>query len=347
MTVLQHYYHFCAELLFGAWGFWSGTFSNNEQNTIIPIPSRAIFAHADAAGWRDRPGFNSYFLRAAFPGLTVETVDDWEDRIAATVPPSPLIGSPHYADHGSAPPLQRLQSSITGLRGAELHRESNKLERAWHFPRILLADRSAAFRGERCGARTQRTASEAIETMRETGMLVEGSGRAWWESVRRNVLSFAGVREDAAGYGMVDEENGEGEAPIVITYISRQGSRRRLLVESHEVLVDALQALVDRKNVEASTGGRKWELNIVQAERMSKDEQVQVAGRTTVMLGVHGNGLTHLILMPPSPLSAVIEMFYPGGQAHDYEWTSSEGLKMGYYAVWNDTLVDVNIDHRY
>ena len=30
------------------------------------------------------------------------------------------------------------------------------------------------------------------------------------------------------------------------------------------------------------------------------------------MLGVHGNGLTHLIAMPPRPISTVIEIFYPG-----------------------------------
>ena len=35
------------------------------------------------------------------------------------------------------------------------------------------------------------------------------------------------------------------------------------------------------------------------------------------MLGVHGNGLTHLIWMPPTPRSAVIEMFFKGGFARD------------------------------
>jgi hypothetical protein len=35
------------------------------------------------------------------------------------------------------------------------------------------------------------------------------------------------------------------------------------------------------------------------------------------MLGVHGNGLTHLLWMPPTPRSAVIEMFFKGGFARD------------------------------
>ena len=54
------------------------------------------------------------------------------------------------------------------------------------------------------------------------------------------------------------------------------------------------------------------------------------------MLGVHGNGLTHLVMMPPTRVSAVIEMFIPGGFAHDYEWTT-RALGMRHFAVWNDT----------
>lgn len=56
------------------------------------------------------------------------------------------------------------------------------------------------------------------------------------------------------------------------------------------------------------------------------------------MLGVHGNGLSHLIFMKPSRASAVVEIFYPGGFAHDYEWTS-RALGMDHYSVWNDKYV--------
>ena len=54
-----------------------------------------------------------------------------------------------------------------------------------------------------------------------------------------------------------------------------------------------------------------------------------------ILLGVHGNGLSHLVFMKPTRVSAVIEMFYPGGFAHDYYWTS-RALGMDHYAVWND-----------
>ena len=53
------------------------------------------------------------------------------------------------------------------------------------------------------------------------------------------------------------------------------------------------------------------------------------------MMGVHGNGLTSLLWMRPTPRSTVIEFFYPGGFAHDYEYTT-RALGMVHYGFWND-----------
>ena len=41
------------------------------------------------------------------------------------------------------------------------------------------------------------------------------------------------------------------------------------------------------------------------------------------MLGVHGNGLSHLLWMPATPWSAVIEMFAVGGFARDCKYRAS------------------------
>ena len=43
-------------------------------------------------------------------------------------------------------------------------------------------------------------------------------------------------------------------------------------------------------------------------------------------------------MMPVSPVSTVIETFYPQGFAHDYHWTA-HALGMRHFAVWNDTFV--------
>ncbi|KAI0633648.1 hypothetical protein C8Q77DRAFT_1271579 [Trametes polyzona] len=307
---LDHYYHFCAEWLLGAWAFWQGAWRAevdpaNAALTSAPPVHRAIFANAGAHGWRDRPGFNSYVFRAAFPALTVEVLEDWEDRIIAT-------------------------SSPTAPR------------RAWHFDTVLFTDRSASFRGPICGSQTQRIAAEATEHMRKAGNLT----KLWWEPVRRAVLRFAGVDERTQDLGVKADAivtarnqiqaggmdggravSGLKDSEIVITYISRQSSKRHLLEPDHAALVAALEEMAKRHG---------WELNVVEAEKLSKEQQLSIAARTTVMLGVHGNGLTHLIMMPVTPVSTVIEIFYPQGFAHDYHWTA-HALGMRHFAIWNDT----------
>ena len=87
---------------------------------------RIIFGYFNADGWRDDPGFNAYFLHDTLPSISVEHKEDWNDRISAT--------------------------------------HSNT--RAWCFPFVLIAGRSAAHRGIVCGSQTQRTAAKAWEYMR-------------------------------------------------------------------------------------------------------------------------------------------------------------------------------------
>ncbi|KAJ7857922.1 hypothetical protein B0H14DRAFT_3447615 [Mycena olivaceomarginata] len=71
----------------------------------------------------------------------------------------------------------------------------------------------------------------------------------------------------------------------------------------------------------AEAKGEEWELIALEAEKVPKNKQLKVAARTMILLGIHGNGLTHLIMMQPTHISTVIEMFYPEGFAHNYQWT--------------------------
>jgi hypothetical protein len=63
-----------------------------------------------------------------------------------------------------------------------------------------------------------------------------------------------------------------GKKPLV-TYISRQSSRRRLTPDSHADLVQALEEHSEKAG---------WELMVVEAEKLTKEEQLQLAARTTV-----------------------------------------------------------------
>lgn len=217
-----------------------------------PPIHRSIFPHSSIEGWRDGPGFNGYFLRAAFPSLTVEVDIDWYDRVVAT---------------------------------------SGGIDRAWHFPYLLLTDRSAAFRGKLCGSQNQRTASESIDFLIAHSKLDKNG--SWWRSIRNAVWRFAGVTADDEGGSFgnpaLDDSPQSSTPPdfeetekILITYISRQSSRRRLIPEDHQLLVESLESLVQRKNAEITSGDKEWELNVVKAEQMTIDEQVQLMARTTV-----------------------------------------------------------------
>lgn len=310
MQFLDHYYHFVAELFFGTWAFWLGTFDakidTKTWTSDAPPVHRAIFANNPPHGIRDRPGFNSYFIRSAFPSLTVETERDWADRV------------------------------LTTMDG----------DRAYHLEAVLIADRSAAFKGKLCGLESHRIAAEAYEPLWNDGRLP----KEWWEPVRREILRFAGVDEASRDLGVQIEKIWQQDrlkaakalgaaqkttpvqVPIspentVVTYISRQAARRHLIREDHKLLVAALQEMTARKG---------YELIIVEAEKLSKDEQLSIMSRTTVLVGVHGNGLSHLLWLPPSRFTTVVEIFYPGGFAHDYEWTT-RALKGRHIGIWNDS----------
>ncbi|KAJ7163324.1 hypothetical protein C8R46DRAFT_1102999 [Mycena filopes] len=177
------------------------------------------------------------------------------------------------------------------------------------FERVVLADRSAAMRAYNY-QRYQRTASVPFA--------LPGSVN-WWMAIRNNVVQFAGM----------DLNDGSSTtATPVITYISRQAwGRRTLLQEDHEKLVKELYRLRDKHG---------WEVNVVLMEHLSRAEQIRLAVRTTIMMGVHGNGLTSLLWMRPTPRTTVIEFFYPGGFAHDYEYTA-RSLGIAHFGFWGSS----------
>ncbi|KAG9122836.1 hypothetical protein FRC07_000612, partial [Ceratobasidium sp. 392] len=179
------------------------------------------------------------------------------------------------------------------------------------FERVVFADRAAAMRGQNFLA-SGRSASEVF--------VLPGSAH-WWAPVRRNVLNFIGVPEEE----LIGSTKDGALLKPVITYVSRQGWGRRMLKEKdHLGLVKALREL------EAKYG---YEVNIVKLDKMTRDEQLRLVGRSTILMGVHGNGLTSLLWMLPTPRATVIEFFYPGGFAFDYEYTT-RALGMTHYGFW-------------
>ncbi|KAJ3340650.1 hypothetical protein HDU93_006507 [Gonapodya sp. JEL0774] len=122
------------------------------------------------------------------------------------------------------------------------------------------------------------------------------------------------------------------KTPVVL-YISRQKwGRRSLDVSSHNRLVEGLRML-ESEGI----------CTFVEAEmdKLSMEQQIWLAYNATVMLGVHGNGLTHQLWMPPTRKSLVLEIFWPENFAYDF-YSTAQTIGHKHYGIWFDEEVDLN-----
>lgn len=152
---------------------------------------------------------------------------------------------------------------------------------------MLIADRGASFRYEKVPGRNHRTAWSAWEGTQNV------SSRWWWEPARRSALRAAHLDEkiidrpsiwaDWKGSFIGDYpptqkdlatiKEAQRLAPVVITYVSRQNGGRRLIKDDDLLLVKSLKELTTR---------RGWKFNHAFMEKMSPEEQLRLAGETTV-----------------------------------------------------------------
>ncbi|WRT66462.1 uncharacterized protein IL334_003421 [Kwoniella shivajii] len=115
------------------------------------------------------------------------------------------------------------------------------------------------------------------------------------------------------------------DVPIVL-YINRQLTGRRLRAEDADSLVEEMIQLDNQGVIE-------WV--DAQMETYSRLDQFCLALKADIIMGVHGNGLSHALWMKPG--SAVLEFMFPGGFARDYA-TVAELMRHDYYAIHNDTV---------
>ncbi|KAF8830163.1 uncharacterized protein C8R40DRAFT_1239842 [Lentinula edodes] len=387
---ITHYYHFCAELWFGVWR----TYASLGGGHKLPPPTRVLFPNLDSAHWRDYANMNQLFMRSLLPSTQMLFSHDWYDWVSLSVIHKPTSESKTNGGTMKGKPIL--------------------------FPRVLIADRSAAMPAFNY-QRFQRTAAVPF------GLLIpQGEeGGDWWSPVRDSVRVFAGLDDDSANGSPTNHEsrlqlesqrtdvqsalihqlpnpphdrltvqdlikptveerfskwtaplpsppfvgsedyetlkenflvplkhhaNPEGKTDAlsllatsltrqrttrpVVTYLSRQDwNRRKLKTEDHERLVAELRKLEVELGIEVI---------VVSAENLSRWEQIRLVGRSTILIGVHGNGLTAELWMNLGFRSTVIEIFYPGGWAHDYEYTAramGAGGGLKHYGIWNDQVL--------
>ncbi|WWC96889.1 hypothetical protein V866_003764 [Kwoniella sp. B9012] len=93
-----------------------------------------------------------------------------------------------------------------------------------------------------------------------------------------------------------------------IVYVDRQSSSRTLLRDDHEGLLEVLGQLT-KKGVANCVVGK--------LEEMKYQDQIRLFADADIIIGVHGNGLTHQMWMAPG--GVVIEIFPPGVFLRDYQ----------------------------
>lgn len=110
----------------------------------------------------------------------------------------------------------------------------------------------------------------------------------------------------------------ESSENLRVTYVARRDPPRFMKPELERKLMRKLEKMPE---VQAQT---------VDFATISYKNQIQIINNTDVLLGIHGNGLSHLLFLPKH--AAVIELFPPDAQALDYRlYADAKGLR--YYGV--------------
>jgi hypothetical protein len=109
---------------------------------------------------------------------------------------------------------------------------------------------------------------------------------------------------------------------LVVTYISRQHSASR-----------CLHPAIDRRLCQRLGSLPGIEFREVFMEDHDFDSQLRIAGQTDVLIGAHGNGMTHCMFMPPKRF--VCEIFPQGATFHWHYYTFSRAMDHEYMCMFN------------
>ncbi|WVQ78812.1 hypothetical protein IAT38_000903 [Cryptococcus sp. DSM 104549] len=109
-----------------------------------------------------------------------------------------------------------------------------------------------------------------------------------------------------------------------IVYVDRQESERRLSEEAHAALAVVLAEMEARGK--ARVGHKKMDV-------LSHAEQVKAVSDADILIGVHGEGLTHQLWMPEG--GVVIELFPPDSFLPENQIVA-DVLHHEFIPIWND-----------
>ncbi|KAF9256407.1 hypothetical protein L218DRAFT_936707 [Marasmius fiardii PR-910] len=219
---------------------------------------------------------------------------------------APFVEESGWRDSASMNgPLMRAAFPTTAVENGHYWQDLIELENTAVFSRVMVVNRAAAHRHP----------FGKLWYKMIAGTMSVPVSEGFWEPIRRSVVT------NLLGY--IPNVDDVSSKPIV-TYIMR---KRRTLITSHHRALERELRRLQREGI--------CEVHLVRMEEFTLKQQIELAARTTIMLGVHGNGLTHQLWMTPSAKSTVIEIFIPQGYAFDYE-ILARNLGHRHYAIWDD-----------
>ena len=128
-------------------------------------------------------------------------------------------------------------------------------------------------------------------------------------------------------YGLGRSWNDHKSRPkqLIVGYVDRQNTDRRLPSEHHDWIV------------EYATQHQNIEFRHLHMEEYTPKEQVEKASECDMMIGMHGNGMTHTFWMQPRRY--VIEFFWKYNYQYDYS-TIAQMMKHSYLGILNGKVVN-------
>ncbi|KAG8967560.1 hypothetical protein FRB90_010875, partial [Tulasnella sp. 427] len=224
----------------------------------------------------------------------------------------PRLASGQWRDHRKLNPLlirsSFPSSSIETKQGWE---DRASVDQAYSFDIVGLAQTAAATRNP--GSQGGRALESALDVN-------PSPGKHWWAPIRNSVLEAVGVLRGESGVLHADGK-------IVVTYVVSQNRDLALEYDVHYKLSEKLRKLERDYD---------WEVNVVVTAKMSTYEQIQLAARSTIVLGIHSRFFSLLPYMVPNHSSTVIEFFMPGYFSSRYQ-VPAQAFGIEHYGIWNNT----------
>ncbi|WRT65744.1 uncharacterized protein IL334_002692 [Kwoniella shivajii] len=145
---------------------------------------------------------------------------------------------------------------------------------------------------------------------------------AFFKPYRDNLLSSLNLKPESR----VQPNKALKVIPKII-FVERQETNRRLDKVAYEGLLQVLEQFQSEE---------KAIIALPHLPELSFKEQVDSVKDADIIIGVHGNGLTHQMWMPEG--GVVIELFVPNSFLRDYQ-VLSHALGHRHIAIWDDRIL--------